>query len=58
MFHILHDGLLTNGLLDPSLRLHVEWVRIERSNLALLGKLCFLLPGTRLTQEFCEAAWV
>ena len=29
MFHVLHDSLLTNGLLYPPLRLHIERVSIE-----------------------------
>lgn len=58
VLHILHDGLLADGLLDAPLRLDVERVRIEMLDLALPLELGAHVPVARLSQELGEPCGV
>jgi hypothetical protein len=54
MLHIFHHGLLPDSLLDPTLRLNIEWVCIQRLNLPLSLQLKIFLSIAKLGEELGE----
>lgn len=54
MFQVLHDSLLTDGLLDPLLSLDIVRVRIQTLNLPV----CVSVALTGTAKKFCEAGGV
>ena len=58
MLHILNNSLLPYGFLDPSLRFHVERVRIERLDLALASQICLVRSRDGLPQELSKTGGV
>ena len=58
MFHIINHSLLSDGFLDSTLRLYIEWVCIECCYLSLVRSLGFSLSIPRLLQQFCKPSGI